>query len=147
MELKQNQTTAEGHTHELLIAPSWNWNYSEFLCRRISRPLLIAPSWNWNLSIALLWVLLLTSNRTIVELKRAKNDRKRYWRQLLIAPSWNWNKVAPSKQNICTSSNRTIVELKLVWGLGLVQRQQTSNRTIVELKPEEKWTMKKVLLF
>jgi len=54
-----------------------------------------------------------SSNRTIVELKRA---------------------VESSARNLAVASNRTIVELKQQKEIILKQTEVTSNRTIVELK-------------
>ena len=80
-------------------------------------------------------VVLLSSNRTFMELKYVKPNGIWDIRLVLIVPLWNWNGNSVKKYFVwCTCSNRTFMELKSQYEILRNKREWSSNRTFMELK-------------
>ena len=135
MELKCTTTIHHKIRIEVLIAPLWNWNGVLDCPQHRSRKVLIAPLWNWNLGKSCNIRLLISSNRTFMELKYEQviiTSQKRF---VLIAPLWNWNNLnGDTWLKVSPSSNRTFMELKYLCWKQKILKNRSSNRTFMELK-------------
>ena len=69
LELKPIAVSAANVVLFVLIEPYWNWNGSSLHLPQPLTPVLIEPYWNWNCSICVMWTLLKSLNRTLLELK------------------------------------------------------------------------------
>ena len=119
----------------VLIVPLWNWNVVGSAGNKCAASVLIVPLWNWNkvnsgrysslarVLIVPLWnwnyvkhagsdTKLDGSNRTFMELKCRRVNRKQVSSLVLIVPLWNWNLTETTVSVVQSSSNRTFMELK-----------------------------------
>ena len=98
---------------KVLIVPLWNWNRQGSLLLHHPSWVLIVPLWNWNpIVAALLRTLIISFNRTFMELKFEFCRFCPYASAVLIVPLWNWNLLDESLGIEAASFNRTFMELK-----------------------------------
>ena len=100
---------------DLIIAPYWNWNHHDDLWSIFHLSLIIAPYWNWNFNFAIIWAVLPTYNRTILELKLQSSIcdallRYAYNRTILELK----HDETQLTDEMLIAYNRTILELKLL---------------------------------
>ena len=85
-------------------------------CRESVPTLPIAPIWNWNFVFLKSFnCLLVTANRTNLELKRFRSIPGLWSPMLPIAPIWNWNLLMPTGQPLplCYQSYQSGIETNI----------------------------------
>ena len=83
---------------------------------KTKKEVLIGPSWNWNFFQTKLVAFRASFNRTFMELKLSAGTSLLGAIGVLIGPSWNWNAILLRICQAVLGFNRTFMELKQ--GLG-----------------------------
>ena len=136
LELKQEIVSRNAKCLAVLIVPYWNWNDVIIPPVLNTNSVLIVPYWNWNYGRSRRHILAVSSNCTLLELKRSNTHKGGLRKCVLIVPYWNWN-----RQHTKSKARERTVLIVPYWNWNyseyrvLTRFDKCSNCTLLELKP------------